>query len=66
MKAAMAGSTYILHVASPFFMAKSDPEAELIRPAVDGTIAAMEAAKASGAKRVVVTSSTAAIMNTTE
>ena len=35
---------------------------ELIKPAVDGTLAAMEGAKAAGCKRVVVTSSMAAVM----
>ena len=58
---AMAGCDVLMHTASPFPMADpKDPE-EVIRPAVDGTVRAMEAALAAGIKRVVLTSSNAAI-----
>ncbi|PRP87290.1 dihydrokaempferol 4-reductase [Planoprotostelium fungivorum] len=61
--AAVEGCTYILHVASPFpeNMNPSD-ENELIAPARDGTLRVLKAAKAAGTvKRVVVTSSIAAV-----
>ena len=58
----MAGSTYVAHTASPFVMNVSKEEKEkLIKPAVDGTLAVLEGAKAAGVKRVVVTSSLAAV-----
>jgi len=62
--AAVADCDYIMHVASPYFLRNpKDAEAELYRPAVEGTLnvlrAASEAAKPP--KRVIVTSSTAAI-----
>ena len=57
---ACAGSTYIVHVASPFFFSAN--EDELVKPAVDGTMGAMKAAQAAGVRRIVVTSSCAAIM----
>lgn len=62
-EAAVAGATYILHVASPFPATIPDHEDELIRPAVDGTVRVLQAAaNTNGAvKRVVVTSSIAAI-----
>ena len=58
---AMDGCEVLLHTASPFPMNEpKDPE-ELIRPAVDGTLRALNAAKSAGIKRVVLTSSNAAI-----
>ena len=52
----------VLHVASPFPAVQPRDENEVIRPAVDGTLRVLKAAKAAGTvKRVVVTSSTAAI-----
>ncbi len=60
---ALQGVDALLHTASPFPIASpKDPE-ELIRPAVDGTLRALRAAKAAGVERVVVTSSVAAIYN---
>jgi len=61
---ALAGSTYVVHVASPFFMS-DDPE-KLITPAVNGTIAAMKGCQAAGVRRCVITSSCAAIQCTAE
>jgi len=60
---AVAGCTYILHVASPFPLAAPKNKEELIRPAVDGTLYVLRAAAAAlpKPKRVVVTSSFAAI-----
>ena len=58
---AMAGCDVLLHTASPFPMAEPKDPQDIIRPAVDGTMRAMKAAKAVGIKRVVLTSSNAAI-----
>src|SRR3954447_16460752 len=58
---AAAGCEYVLHVASPFPAAQpKDPE-ELIVPAREGTRRVLRAALDAGAKRVVVTSSVAAV-----
>ena len=54
---AMEGCEFVLHVASPFIMMEPKDENEYIKPAVDGTLRALEAAKKSGVKRVVLTSS---------
>ena len=62
-RAAAEGCTVLVHVASPFPIAQPrDPET-LIRPAVEGTRRALHAAADAGIERVVVTSSTAAILN---
>jgi nucleoside-diphosphate-sugar epimerase len=58
---AVSGCTYILHVASPFPDYVPKHEDDLIIPARDGTLRVLRAAKAAGVKRVVVTSSFAAI-----
>ena len=52
----------VLHVASPFPLAQPKDEGELIRPAVDGTLRVLRAAKAAGVKRFVQTSSTVAVI----
>ena len=54
---AMKGCEFVLHVASPFIILEPKDENEYIRPAVDGTIRALKAAKKAGIKRVVLTSS---------
>ena len=59
---AASGVYGVLHVASPFVIETPKDENELIRPAVDGTMRALKAAIAAGAKRFVQTSSIAAIM----
>lgn len=57
---AIAGSTYVVHTASPFFFPENDED--VIKPAVEGTMAVMHACSASGGvKRCVITSSIAAI-----
>jgi dihydroflavonol-4-reductase len=58
---ALAGIDVLMHTASPFPIASPQDENELIRPAVEGTLRAMRAAKSAGVKRVVLTSSVAAI-----
>jgi dihydroflavonol-4-reductase len=60
---AVQSVSLVLHVASPFPGVQPRDENELIRPAMDGTLRVLKAAKASGTvKRVVVTSSCAAIL----
>lgn len=58
---AMEGSAFALHVASPFPTRAPRHEDELIRPALDGTLRVLRAARDAGVKRVVLTSSVAAI-----
>jgi len=58
---AVAGCDYVQHVASPFPLAQPKDENDLIRPAVDGTLQVLRAARDAGVKRVVLTSSFAAI-----
>jgi nucleoside-diphosphate-sugar epimerase len=60
-----AGCTYVIHMASPFLTSKSkDPQRDLIDPAVKGTENVLNAVNlASTVKRVVLTSSVAAIMD---
>ncbi len=58
---AVAGCDYVLHVASPFPATAPKHEDEIIRPAREGALRVLRAAKAAGVKRVVLTSSFAAI-----
>jgi nucleoside-diphosphate-sugar epimerase len=58
---AVRGCTYVLHVASPFPLREPKSEDELIRPAVEGTLRVLRAAAQGGVRRVVQTSSVAAI-----
>lgn len=59
---AMEGCELVYHTASPFTVAVDDPQKELIDPAVKGTSNVLEQAnKTSSVKRVVLTSSCAAI-----
>ena len=58
---AMEGCDFVLHVASPFVVKVPKDENELIKPAVEGTLRALKAAKNAGVKRVVLTSSTVAM-----
>jgi dihydroflavonol-4-reductase len=59
--AALKGADVLMHTASPFPIASPKDENDLIRPAVDGTLRALKAAKTAGVKRVVLTSSNAAV-----
>jgi dihydroflavonol-4-reductase len=58
---AVAGCDYVLHVASPFPPVQPKDPDELIVPAREGTLRVLRAALDANAKRVVVTSSVAAI-----
>ncbi|WP_298280861.1 aldehyde reductase [uncultured Bradyrhizobium sp.] len=58
---AAAGCDYVLHVASPLGSRVPEDENELIVPARQGTLRVLRAARDAGVKRVVVTSSFAAI-----
>jgi dihydroflavonol-4-reductase len=58
---ALSGIDVLIHSASPFPIASPKDENELIRPAVEGTLRALRAAHNSGVKRVILTSSVAAI-----
>lgn len=58
---ALQGVDALLHTASPFPIASPKNENDLIIPAVQGTLRALKAAHKAGVKRVVLTSSIAAI-----
>ena len=58
---AVAGCEYVLHVASPFPPSEPKHEDELIAPARKGSLRVLRAARDAGVKRVVLTSSFAAI-----
>jgi dihydroflavonol-4-reductase len=58
---AVAGCDYVLHVASPFPPAQPKDPDELIVPARDGTLRVLRASLAAGVKRIVLTSSVAAV-----
>ncbi|MEV0843203.1 NAD-dependent epimerase/dehydratase family protein [Actinocatenispora sera] len=59
--AATAGCRFVLHVASPFVLTKLRDPQDLVRPAVDGTTRAVDAALRAGVQRVVVTSALATV-----
>ncbi|KAA0041423.1 Cinnamoyl-CoA reductase [Cucumis melo var. makuwa] len=64
---AIEGCQGVFHTASPFFHSVSDPQAELIEPALKGTLNVLNSvAKASSVKRVVLTSSMAAVSYNTK
>lgn len=59
---AMQGCELVYHTASPFTIEVSNPQKELIDPAVKGTVNVLESTKQTpSVKRVVITSSCAAI-----
>lgn len=62
---AIAGCDYVLHVASPFPAAQPKDPDELIVPAREGTLRVLRAALDAGVRRVVVTSSVAAVRGST-
>lgn len=60
LRRACEGAEVVFHVASPHRNYARDP-AEIVRPAVEGTRNVLTAARAAGVRRVVVTSSGAAV-----
>ena len=60
-KEAVTGCDFVLHVASPFFLGEPDNEDVFVKPAVEGTLRVLEACSNSEVKKVVLTSSMAAV-----
>lgn len=58
---AVAGCEAVLHVASPTLTQVPRDDDEMVRPAVDGTLRVLRAARAAGVRRVVMTSAIGAI-----
>jgi len=58
---AVAGCEAVLHVASPTLTQVPKNDDEMIRPAVDGTVRVLRAARDAGVRRVVMTSAIGAI-----
>ena len=58
---AMNGCQYVLHIASPTHADAKVSEDEMIRPAVEGTLRVLKAARKAGIKRVIMTSSFGAV-----
>ena len=59
---ALAGVDVLMHTASPFPLVQPKDAQDLIRPAVQGALRALRAAQAAGVTRVIMTSSSAAIL----
>ncbi|PON84837.1 NAD(P)-binding domain containing protein [Trema orientale] len=60
---AINGCDGVFHTASPVFQSATDPQAEIIEPAVKGTLSVLRScAKAPSVKRVVLTSSMSAVL----
>lgn len=59
---AVSGCTYVLHVASPVPRKPPTTADEVIAPARDGALRVLKAASEAGVKRVVMTSSTSAVL----
>lgn len=58
----MKGVDTVMHIASPFPRYWPKREDDIIRPAVDGTISVMRAATVAGVRKMVLTSSIAAML----
>jgi dihydroflavonol-4-reductase len=64
---AMDGAEYVIHTASPYVVSVSDPQRDLIDPAVRGTKSVLgSAADVGSVRRIVVTSSFAAVTDQPE
>lgn len=59
---AVSGCDYVLHVASPIPLAEPKDENDLIVPAREGALRVLRAAHEAGVRRVVMTSSVAAVV----
>lgn len=60
---AMKGCDYVMHVASPFWIANPKNDAEMLVPAVEGTRRVLRAATKAKVKRVILTSSIVSMMS---
>lgn len=58
---AASGCRFVLHVASPYSLSQPRNPDDFIRPAREGTLRVLKAAREAGAERMVLTSSVAAI-----
>ncbi|KUL83458.1 hypothetical protein ZTR_10958 [Talaromyces verruculosus] len=65
VQASDAPFTAVIHTASPFYYRPQDPEKDMLQPAIQGTLGILQSVKAYAplVKRVIVTSSFAAIIN---
>ena len=59
---AIEGADILMHTASPFPLVQPKDEESVIRPAVEGALRAFKSARQAGIRRVVMTSSSTAIM----
>lgn len=59
---AISGAPFVVHTASPFPVQQPDNADDVIAPAREGTLRVLQAATNAGVKRVVLTSSTVAVM----
>ena len=59
---ALAGADALIHTASPFPLVQPKNEDDVVRPAVDGTLRALRAAKRANVSRIVLTSSGLAVL----
>jgi len=59
---AMEDCDYVLHIASPYVATEPKDENVLIKPAIEGTLRALKAAKQASVKRLILTSSMVAMM----
>ncbi|GAA5972382.1 hypothetical protein JCM11641_002432 [Rhodosporidiobolus odoratus] len=66
LEEALQGVDVVAHTASPYALTYTDPLKDFIDPAVKGTLSVLKAAKEAGIKRVVITSSFAAVTNLNE
>jgi nucleoside-diphosphate-sugar epimerase len=57
------GAHALTHTATPYIYAADDPQKEIVDPAVNGTVDAIQGALAAGVRRVVVTSSGGAVFS---
>lgn len=63
----MNGVEHVIHTASPYVVSVDDPQRDLVDPALNGTRSVLEAAAKSGSvRRIVVTSSFAAVTDEPE
>jgi len=64
---AIQGCDYVFHIASPYTLSVNDPQKDLVDPAVNGTLSVLGAcSKVNTVKRVVLTSSFAAVTDSPE